>query len=450
MVQAHRVTERLILRPPADMYTRPGHRRESASSSGCSQVSEELGVVSTKRPLAVAEIVEGEGQHSPRLHPAMVIPVVFYVPQLTVGGTENQLAELLVQLNRKKFRPAVWCPGAWGPAGDRLSDANIPICRIRLSHRRPISFLQAVRWLREIKPQIFHSFGDGCAALDVLAARLAVVPIVVTSRRNIRHWDPDRKARWSERLRNRWTDCVVANSAAAAAVCADVEGFPRNRIQVIYNGVKQGLRLPNPELRRALRIGPADLLVGNVANLKNVKGHNTLIHAFRWVVDELPHARLVICGEGEEGPALERLCRDLALTDHVSFLGLRHDLGSIYRSLDLYVHSSRAEGLPNAVLEAMAYGVSVVATSAGGTGELLAEHAGDCLVPPEDACALAQGMLRMLKDEGLRSQRGLAGQRRVAAGFTVSRMVAGYESVYLTLVRNATEVREPVTPVAVR
>jgi len=407
------------------------------------------GLASTKRHLAVSEIVEKEGQHGPGLHPAMVIPVVYYVPQLTVGGTENQLAELLVQLNRKMFWPAVWCPGAWGPAGDRLTDANIPICRIRLSHRRLISFLQGVRWLHETKPQIFHSFSYGRAALDVLAARLAGVPIVLTSRRNIRHWDPDRKALWRERLRNRWTDCVLANCSAAAAVCADVEGFPRDRIQVIYNGVKLGLRLPNPELRRALGISPVDLLVGNVANLKHVKGQNILIRAFRWVVDELPRAHLVICGEGEEGPALERLCRELALTEHVFFLGLRHDLGSIYRGLDLYVHSSRAEGLPNAVLEAMAYGVPIVATSAGGTSELLAEHAGDCLVPLEDACALAKAMLRMLKDEALRSQRGLAGQRSVAAGFTVSRMVAEHESLYLKLVRKTAEVGEPVMRAAV-
>jgi len=407
------------------------------------------GFASTKGPLAAPEIVEREGQDSPRLHPSMAIPIVFYVPQLTVGGTENQLAELLLQLNRKMFRPAVWCPGAWGPAGDRLTDANIPICRIRLSHRRPISFLQGVCWLRETRPQIFHSFSYGRAALDVVAARLAGVPIVLTSRRNVRHWDPDRKALWRERLRNRWTDCVLANCSAAAAVCADVEGFPRDRIQVIYNGVKLGLRLPNPGLRRALGIGPADLLVGNVANLKHVKGHNSLIRAFRWVVDELPHAHLVICGEGEEGPALERLCRELALTEHVFFLGLRRDLGSIYRGLDLYVHSSRAEGLPNAVLEAMAYGVPVVATSAGGTGELLAEHAGDCLVPLEDGCALAKAMLRMLKDEALRSQRGLAGQKSVAAGFTVSRMVAEHESLYLKLVRKTSEAGEPVTRAAV-
>jgi glycosyltransferase involved in cell wall biosynthesis len=385
-----------------------------------------------------------KGQPCPGLHPETAITVVYYVPQLTVGGTENQLAELLVQLNRKMFRPAVWCPGAWGPAGDRLTDANIPICQIRLSHRRPISFLQGVWWLRETKPHIFHSFGYGRAALDVLAARLAGVRIVLTSRRNIRHWDPDRKTLWRERLRNRWTDCVLANCSAAAAVCADVEGFPRDRIHVIHNGVKLGLRLPNPELRRDLGIRPADLLVGNVANLKDVKGHDILIRAFRRVVDELPHARLVICGEGEDGPALQCLCRELALTEHVFFLGLRHDLGSIYRDLDLYVHSSRAEGLPNSVLEAMAYGVPVVATSAGGTTELLANHGGDCLVPLEDACALAKAMLRMLKDEALRSQKGLAGQRSVAAGFTVARMVAEHESLYLNLVRKTVETAEPV------
>jgi len=96
------------------------------------------------------------------------------------------------------------------------------------------------------------------------------------------------------------------------------------------------------------------------------------------------------------------------------------------------------------VLEAMAHGVPVVATSAGGTGELLAGHAGDCLVPPGDPVALANMMLRMLNDEPLRTQRGQAGRRKVAAQFTLSHMVAGHESLYLALAREAARERSRV------
>jgi glycosyltransferase involved in cell wall biosynthesis len=378
----------------------------------------------------------------PEASTATAVSVVYFVPQLSVGGTENHLADLVLRLHHSQFRPAVWCPGPWGPAGDRLLQEGIGVCRIRLSPRRPISFLRAIAWLRAVRPQIFHSFGYGNHWLDVFAARLAGVPVILTSRRNVRHWDSKQRLQWGERLRNRWTNLVVANANAPATVCANVEGFPPDRIQVIYNGVNLGPCHPNPKLRRALRLGPTDLLVGNVANLKHVKRHDVLIRALRQVVDELPPTYLVICGEGEQRPALERLCRELGLLKHVFFLGLRHDLESIYRSLDLYVHSSCAEGLSNSVLEAMAHRVPVVATSVGGTCELLAGHAEDCLVPPGDVSALAKAMLRMLRDEALRSHRGLGGQRSIADRFTVSRMVAEHESLYLTVLRRKAEAKQ--------
>jgi len=367
------------------------------------------------------------------------VRVVYFAPQLMVGGMENQLADLLVRLNRERFQPFVWCPGPWGPPGDRLIDANIPVCRLRLSYRRPTSFVQSVHWIRQLKPRIFHSLGYADHWLDVLAARLARVPICITSRLNVRHWDQARRVRWSERLRNRWTDCVVANCDAVADVCAEVEEIPRHKIPVIYNGVELRESRPEPELRRAVGSGPTDLLVGNVANLKRVKGQDILIRAFRQVVDEVPQTRLVICGEGEEELSLKRLCEKLGLSKQVFFLGLCRTLNSVYGSLDLYVHSSRAEGFSNSILEAMAGGIPVVATTAGGTPELLGECARECLVPAEDPSALATAVVRMLKDKSLRARLGSAGQSSAAKRFTVPRMVAAYEALYFTLLSGAAQ-----------
>jgi glycosyltransferase involved in cell wall biosynthesis len=220
-------------------------------------------------------------------------------------------------------------------------------------------------------------------------------------------------------------------------VCAEVEGISRERIQVIYNGVDLGEDSAEPELRRSLGMDAGHLLVGNMANLKRVKGQDILLRAFRLVVNDLPHARLVICGGDEgEGLALKHLSQELGLSEHVSFLGICHNLKAIYGSLDLYVHSSRAEGLSNGVLEAMAYGVPVVATTAGGTPELFGEDERECLVAPEDPSALAEAMLRTLKDETLRRKFGSAGRSRIGARFTVSGMVAAHEAVYLQLVHS--------------
>jgi glycosyltransferase involved in cell wall biosynthesis len=362
------------------------------------------------------------------------IPIVFLVPQLTVGGTENQLSELVVRLNRELFRPAVWCPGPWGPVGDRMMEANIPVCRIRLSSRRPISFARSVRWLRKMQPQIFHSFSYGEDAHDVLAARLAGIPIFLTSRRNIRHWNPDGRVRWRERLRNRWTNLVLANSNAAALAAAEMEGLPPDRIRVIYNGVTSSLDGNGFALRQGLGVKKDCLLVGNVANLKHVKGQDVLLRAFRRVVDHVPNAFLAICGAGESREILEQLCHRLGLAARVFFLGLRLDVKQVYRSLDLYVHSSRAEGFPNSVLEAMAYRLPVVATSAGGTAEALSDGAG-WLVPSENPELLGNAMIRMLQDEPLRRRIALEGQRRAVRHFTFSRMVAEHEQLYFDLLR---------------
>lgn len=364
------------------------------------------------------------------------IPIVYFVPQLTVGGTETQLAEMLLRLNRALFKPLVWCPGPWGAVGDRLVEAGLPICRIPLSRRYPFAALRIVRWLRETKPQIFHSFGYANHWMDMLAARIAAVPICVTSRRNVRHWDRAQRVQWCERQRNRWTDAVIANSCAAAAVCANVERVSRDRIKVIYNGVERKRCHVTPLWRERQGIGRGDMVIGNVANLKRVKGQDILLRAFRQVANVIADVYLAICGEGEEREALENLCLELGLTQRVFFLGLRQDMDQIYASFDLYAHASRAEGLPNSILEAMSYGIAVVATSAGGTKEVLAEELHACLVPPEDPSALAQAMIRMLKDGSLRSQMGRAGQKRVALKFNFSRMMAEHESLYLELLGN--------------
>lgn len=361
--------------------------------------------------------------------------IVYFVPQLTVGGAEYVLAQLLECLDRIRFRPLVWCPGPWGPIGDRLREGGIPVFRIQLSAYRPRSFLRSVRWLRRSRPEIFHSFGHADHWLDILAARLAGIPVCITSRHNIRHWDPQQRRRWGERLRNRWAQRVVAVSHAVATVCAEVERIPRDHIRMIYNGVELWEQRRTSEYRRRLGLGASDLLLGNVANLKRVKGQDVLLRAFQEVAHEIPHAYLAICGDGEEREPLERLCAQLGLAGKVFFLGLREDLEEIYPSLDLYVHPSHAEGLPTSVLEAMASGLPVVATAAGGTPELFACDDEECLVPPGDHSTLAKALLRLLKDDGMRTRKGAANRRRVAAGFTTARMVAEYESLYLELLR---------------
>ena len=201
-----------------------------------------------------------------------MLRILYYVPELSIGGTEKQLLHLVRGLDRRSFDPAVWCPGRRGPLERQLEDAGAAILR------------------GNIEPaDIFHSFSYCRNASDVLAARTAGIPIVITTRRNLRHWDRSGCLGSWELQRNRATDLVIANCRAVASLCARVERIPYYEIRMIYNGVA----IPRAgtayrDLRRELGLSPGSLLVGNVANLKPVKGQDTLLRAFHCVTGRLP------------------------------------------------------------------------------------------------------------------------------------------------------------------
>ncbi len=348
--------------------------------------------------------------------------IVYYIPQLGLGGTEHQLLHLVSGLDRGLYQPLVWCPGRWGPVADRLLQTGVPVHRLPLNPSDPRSLEQAVAWLRSLRARIFHSFGSGWEWFDTLVARLAGIPVCMTSRRNMRHWDPDGKVHLWQHIRNLGADLVIANSRTVAAFWARREGTPPEKVRVIYNGVPMPAGRPQPESP-----GP---VIGNVANLRPVKGQVFLLEAFRQVVAQAPQSRLLICGEGAALAELEQQRDRLGLRERVRFLGSRQDVEAVYRSLDLYVHSSLSEGMPNAVLEAMSHGLPVVATSAGGTPEAVVEGITGLLAIPGDPDSLAGALLRALPNEPLRRLMGAAARQRIASRFSVARMVGEYEAVY--------------------
>lgn len=363
------------------------------------------------------------------------IRIVYHISRLSVGGTENQLYELATKLDRDSFEPVVWCSGPWGPVGVALENAGITLRRFSLEPWRPDSIWRVVQWLAKLKPAIFHSLDYGAHWLDLLLARLAGVPIRLTVRQNIRHWDPHGRAGLRENIRNRLTHRVIANSQAAADVCATVEDVPPMRIQVIYGGVElPTASAASARLRQELEI-PADaFLIGNVANLRPMKGHEDLLHAFQAVMREVSRAHLIICGEGEYRARLEDLRDKLGLTRSVSLPGLRHDMESVYRSLDLYVHPSHSESFSCSVLEAMAYGLAVVGTRVGGIPEAIEEKITGVLVPPAKPAELAAAVVALIRDEQRRERLGQAARRTVGSRFTLQNMVQQHELLYRTLI----------------
>ena len=365
--------------------------------------------------------------------------VLFHIPLLTVGGAERNLYDLACELDRKRFEPMVWCSEGTGPIAGELASAGIPVYHHPLDLSDPDRARRTVELLLHIKPVIFHSFSYRRDCSDVLSAVFADVPLIVTVRQNTRHWDPHQTVRDWEQIRNRVTDAVIANTGRLASECMAIERLPAAKIRVIPNGI----RIPagfgrSFTLRRELGLADGALLAGNVGNLKAQKSHDHLLRAWAEVVNRLPNAHLVICG-ADYGllPTLEQLRGSLGLDRHVTFLGSRQDMAEIYANLDLYVQSSKAEGMSTAVLEAMSHCLAVVATDAGGTAEAVLDGETGLILAPECPSLLAAAVVRVLEDGGLRERFGQAGRERVVRHFDLSRVVAAHEALYEELLQKA-------------
>jgi glycosyltransferase involved in cell wall biosynthesis len=188
-------------------------------------------------------------------------------------------------------------------------------------------------------------------------------------------------------------------------------------------------------MRRTFGVQAQGLLVGTVGRLHPQKGFASLLAAVARVRERLPAIRLLLVGGGALRRDLVARAEALGLAEVVIFAGSRGDVPEILAALDLFVLPSLWEGLPNAVLEAMAAGLPVVATAAGGTPEVVVDGETGLLVPPGDVTALAEAIERLLRDPGLRRKMGEAGRKRVEGHFTIEQTVAQTVALYETLLR---------------
>ena len=368
------------------------------------------------------------------------IDVLYLIGQLSVGGTERQLLLLAKHLDRTKFRPSVICLSERAALAGALQKLDCPTFVLRRStDGRMKTLLQTCQLTRRVRPGILHSFGYASRA-GFLAARMSGTPNNVLSIRV----DPQWASRWNwlfYRFAVSWADVVLANSYQTLGTLTAKGLTPRMPARVIYNG------LDILTFDRLLTEAPATSLgsvcsrtpgassqtICIVSNLRPPKCLDILLEAFAIVLRSAPEAQLSIVGDGPLRGDLEVMAKRLGLEDHVVFWGMRSDVPAILRQATIGVNSSRNEGLANAVIEYMAARLPVVATSVGGTPELVIHGETGLLVPPNDPRALADALLALLRNRETAQRLGVAGRRRVEEHFTVERMVKETEAVYEAL-----------------
>lgn len=326
------------------------------------------------------------------------------------------------------------------PEGELYRRMSEGLDLIPLAPRHEIDLAAAWRLsrvIRQLRPDIVQAHdphGVAMAATALSITSPTPKPPLIASRRVEFRIAHNSFSRWKYTQ----VDCFIANSAAIRdRLVAD--GMPARKIRVVNEGVdiERIVRLPATNVQAEFFLPTHCPIVGNVAALVPHKGQHHLIDAAALVVREVPDSRFVIVGDGELRQHLEQQIHHRHLERHVFLAGFRNDVLELTKGFDLFVMSSVSEGMCTALVDAMAASKAAVATTVGGIPEVMVDGETGFLVPARDDRAMAQRIVRLLKDDALRARMGEAALRRARERFTVQKMVEGTAAVYEQFVQNA-------------
>jgi glycosyltransferase involved in cell wall biosynthesis len=360
------------------------------------------------------------------------------VSRFWVGGSERQFIERL-RAHPAGYDPIVACLELSGGNLDDFLALGLPepsVFPLKGSLLQANTLVQVWRLARLIRrsgARLVHGTEFISNVVALLAGKLAGVPVVV-SRVDLGHLREG--FGWAHRAVEKWmtrtADAVCANAEAVRWLCIDEEGSDRDRTFLIPNGLDlarfdalmaKPLEGPLPQGRP---------LVAVVANLWPVKGHRTLLEAIALVRQRRPDARFALVGDGPEREYLQRRAAALGLGDSVTLLGTRYDVPAILARADVACLPSLAEGLPNAVMEAMAARLPVVASAVGGVPELVDAFTG-FLAPPGKPAPLAARLLQVLNNPVEGAQMGVRGRKKIERDHSLQRVSELHRRLYAGL-----------------
>ncbi|MBK9712529.1 MAG: glycosyltransferase [Kouleothrix sp.] len=366
--------------------------------------------------------------------------LVYFIDHLRPDGAQKFLHQLVEGMASRGHQQIIICLNDSWDTGlvEQIRRAGV---RVHIVGKIPlasgIGWLMTLRLLRRDQYDVAITCLFAADVIGRLLARAANIPRIITAVQTRNANYPWWKF-WLVRLTAPLADLVVSCSATIRTFVAQHEGVPLSRIEVIPNSVSVGESrgsYSSEQVREELGLGPNDVLIGSVGRLTEQKGFDVLLHALPMVHGS--RLRVVIAGVGELDAMLRRLAAELGIADRVYFAGYRRDVSSLLSALDLYVHPSRFEGMPFAVLEAMAAGCPIVASAVDGTRELIDDGVHGWLVPPDDPVALAYAIDAALGDIAEARRRGELARQRVAAQFNVDAMVDAWEQILIDITREA-------------
>lgn len=357
------------------------------------------------------------------------------------AGTENQLLKMIRGLDRERFDVHLVCFKQHHWYADNAASLRCSYKFIRIDRvfrlRTYVNFIRLIAFFRRLRPDVVHTFFPVGNIVGVLAARLAGVPCVISSRRDYGEW-MSRRYLYATRLANPFATLIIANSSPVCRLTVEREHAPIEKVRLFYNGIDLASfrnLIPDRELKARLNIPASVPVVGIVANFRPMKHHRSFVLGAAEIAQQNRDVYFVLVGDGPLRAQLEALARELGVADRMRFVGSQGHVLPYLSIFDIGVNCSEMEGLSNAVMEYMAAGIPVVVSNSGGNVDLVEHDVTGCIFGLDQHVAMAQMVLDLLADPDRRRRLAANARKKMEREMSTEVMLDNYERLYEALAR---------------
>lgn len=369
------------------------------------------------------------------------IKLVFIIDMLDAhaGGTENQLLKILGGIDKSEFEILLICfrQNAWFSENAHKLGCSTLVLKID-SFRRFSTYLNLfslVRTIREFDPQVVQTFFPVSNIVGVLAARLAGVKNIISSRRDFGEW-MSRRYLFATKIANGAVKRIITNSEMVKKLTIEKEGVPASRVKVFYNGIEADMfKELNPDLslKESLGIPASDKVIGIIANFRPMKHHHVFLKAAAEVLSRRSDISFLLVGDGPLKEEMVELAKTLGVYEKTHFVGLQTDVRPYLSIIDIGVNCSEGEGLSNAIMEYMCAGIPCIVSKAGGNMDLITNEQNGFTFELDDHNELAALTVKLLDDDRKRKIFSARSLEKVAEKMSLETMLSNHVNFYKKL-----------------
>ncbi len=367
------------------------------------------------------------------------IKIAFINYSLDIGGIETLILNICKQINRDIFEASIFVFTKNGTLKEEYINSGVGV--IEVGKKDGFDWFLPVRLSRALKKNminIVHTHNSSNWLYGAIAGKIAGIPVIHTEH-TTRNSYSKHAIRWAliENVLAKFTKTIISVAESIKNQMSIFANIDPRKIKIIHNGIeydKFDRTIDKEKIKRSLSLAKDDIVIGNVARFYDNKDHKTLLKAFKLVLGKVQNTYLLLIGDGPLKKEAEDVAKDLQLEKKVKFIGNRRDIPAILKIMDVFALSSKKEGLPIVLLEAMASGLPVVATNVDGNAEAVQHGKTGIIVPAKDHNLLAEAIISVLIDKEQAKQMGKKGQERVRQYFSFKKMIKKYEDIYISAI----------------